>query len=96
MTATSASIGPPYKRGQRLTGDQLAFHRAYVIRAYRSGDTIRTIADATGRSYGAVHRLLTNSGVKLRQHGGPRATSRARQTDPRTPSAPATRRGARR
>ncbi|MFE4374013.1 helix-turn-helix domain-containing protein [Streptomyces sp. NPDC056835] len=32
--------------------------------------SIRAIRDRTGRSFGWVHRLLTDSGVKFRTRGG--------------------------
>ena len=60
------------KKGERLTGarrDQLAKELAA---AYASGQSIRQLAAETGRSYGAVHRLLVDNGVSLRGRGGPR------------------------
>jgi predicted transcriptional regulator len=40
-----------------------------VQRQYKQGASIRQIADETGRSYGNVHRLLSESGVTLRPRG---------------------------
>ncbi|MGW6405095.1 helix-turn-helix domain-containing protein [Streptomyces sp. NPDC055134] len=57
-------------KGKRITGaarDKLA---AELKTAYESGASIRSIADSTGRSYGFVHRILTEAGVTLRQRGG--------------------------
>ncbi|WP_314223578.1 helix-turn-helix domain-containing protein [Streptomyces zaehneri] len=57
-------------RGTKITGaarDKLA---ADLKKAYESGASIRTLAEGTGRSYGFVHRLLTEAGVTLRGRGG--------------------------
>ncbi|MEU5549171.1 helix-turn-helix domain-containing protein [Micromonospora sp. NPDC047793] len=43
-----------------------------MVMLYTSGHSIRAIAAATGRSYGFVHRVLTESGVQLRVRGGAR------------------------
>jgi hypothetical protein len=37
---------------------------------YDSGESIRALALATGRSYGFIHRILTEQGVTLRGRGG--------------------------
>jgi len=37
---------------------------------YDSGESIRALALATGRSYGFIHRMLTEQGVILRGRGG--------------------------
>ncbi|WP_405785200.1 helix-turn-helix domain-containing protein [Streptomyces sp. NBC_01378] len=57
-------------KGKRITGaarDQLA---AEMKAAYEGGDSIRSIAESTGRSYGFVHRILTEAGATLRGRGG--------------------------
>lgn len=57
-------------KGKQITGaarDKLA---AKLKDAYESGASIRSIADSTGRSYGFVHHILTESGVTLRRRGG--------------------------
>jgi hypothetical protein len=38
--------------------------------AYDSGVSIRTLAEGLGRSYGFVHRILTEAGTTLRSPGG--------------------------
>ncbi len=43
---------------------------------YDAGESIRALALATGRSYGFIHRILTEQGVALRGRGG---STRARQ-----------------
>jgi transposase len=42
-----------------------------VISSYRKGASVRTIARKTGKSYGTVHNMLTESNVKMRSRGGP-------------------------
>ncbi len=41
-----------------------------VKKKYDSGASIRALAEETGRSYGFVHRMLSESGVTLRGRGG--------------------------
>ncbi|QIZ00506.2 helix-turn-helix domain-containing protein [Streptomyces sp. S1D4-11] len=57
-------------KGRKVTGvarDKLA---ADLKKAYESGASIRTLAEGTGRSYGFVHRILTEAGTVLRGRGG--------------------------
>ncbi len=57
-------------KGRRITGadrDKLA---ADLKKKYESGVSIRALAESTGRSYGFVHRILSESGAKLRGRGG--------------------------
>ncbi len=57
-------------KGQRITGadrDQLG---TKLSKQYLAGASIRDLANETGRSYGFVHRILVDSGVKLRSRGG--------------------------
>jgi hypothetical protein len=58
------------KKGARVTGadrDQLATE---LKRRYTEGASIRSLAADTGRSYGFVHRILTENEVSLRSRGG--------------------------
>ncbi|MEV0977642.1 helix-turn-helix domain-containing protein [Streptomyces sp. NPDC049915] len=45
---------------------------------YEEGRSIRAIAEAHGRSYGFVHRVLREAGVPLRTRGGDVRTHAAR------------------
>lgn len=54
----------------RPTGADRSRLAAEIKRRYDAGESIRIIAAATGRSYGFVHRLLTETGVNLRGRGG--------------------------
>jgi hypothetical protein len=46
--------------------------------AYESGASIRSLVAVTGRSYGAVHSMLRESGTAMRSRGGPNHTGRRR------------------
>ncbi|HEY9391163.1 MAG TPA: helix-turn-helix domain-containing protein [Mycobacteriales bacterium] len=66
------------KKGARITGaarDKLA---ADLRKKYDAGQSIRALAEAHGRSYGFVHRILTESGATLRGRGG--ATRRKKKS----------------
>jgi len=58
------------KKGTRVTGADRTKLAADLKKRYESGESIRSLAGATGRSYGFVHRILTESGVRLRGRGG--------------------------
>jgi len=58
------------KKGARITGGERSKLASDLKRKYTSGSSIRELAADTGRSYGFVHRLLSESGVKLRGRGG--------------------------
>jgi predicted transcriptional regulator len=58
------------KKGSRVTGSDRDRLAADLKRKYDSGESIRKLAESTGRSYGFVHRMLTESGVTLRGRGG--------------------------
>ena len=58
------------KKGSRITGtarDKLA---SDLKKKYEKGASIRALAESTGRSYGFVHRVLSESGAALRGRGG--------------------------
>ena len=59
------------KKGARLTGEDRARMSERVLAQYSEGHSIREIAQETGRSYGFVHRVLSESEVALRGRGGP-------------------------
>ena len=58
------------KKGARITGADRHKLTAEVTKQYSKGKSIRELADAQGRSYGFVHRLLVESGTVLRGRGG--------------------------
>jgi hypothetical protein len=57
-------------RATRVTGEAREVMSRELATRYLAGDSIREIAISTGRSYGFVHRLLSESGVQLRGRGG--------------------------
>jgi hypothetical protein len=60
------------EKGRRIVGAERAALAKDLVKRYASGESIRTLASSSGRSYGFVHRLLTESGLQLRQRGGAR------------------------
>ena len=58
------------KKGARITGGERSKLAADLKRKYSTGSSIRELAGETGRSYGFVHRMLSESGVPLRGRGG--------------------------
>ena len=58
------------KKGARITGGDRTKLAADLKRKYATGTSIRELAAETGRSYGFVHRMLSESGVTLRGRGG--------------------------
>ena len=58
------------KKGSRVTGSERDRLAADLRRRYDEGESIRALASATGRSYGFVHRILSESGGSLRGRGG--------------------------
>lgn len=58
------------KKGARLTGAERDQMTQSVTELYQEGKSIRDIAQETGRSYGFVHRVLSESEVVLRGRGG--------------------------
>lgn len=57
-------------KGARISGGQRDKLAGDLKKKYETGKSIRDLAGETGRSYGFVHRLLSESGVKLRGRGG--------------------------
>lgn len=58
------------RKGTRVAGTDRSDLAAQLKRRYDSGESIRMLAAATGRSYGFVHRLLSEAGAELRGRGG--------------------------
>ncbi|MFD4180248.1 helix-turn-helix domain-containing protein [Rhodococcus sp. NPDC058514] len=57
-------------KGARVSGGAREALQTELRVRYQSGTSIRTLADATGRSYGFIRALLTEAGVTLRGRGG--------------------------
>ena len=58
------------KKGTRVTGSDRTKLASDLKKRYDGGESIRSLAASTNRSYGFVHRILTESGVSLRGRGG--------------------------
>ena len=65
------------KKGARITGADRTKLAAELKKSYDKGKSIRELADTHGRSYGFVHRVLSESGAKLRGRGGATRTKSA-------------------
>ena len=70
-TATDA----PIKKGKRVTGEDREALKADLKKRYEEGATIRILHTETGRSFGAIQRLLLEAGVTMRPRGGANRTS---------------------
>jgi hypothetical protein len=65
------------KKGSRITGAERDKLAQDLRKKYEGGQSIRLLAESSGRSYGFVHRILSESGTTLRGRGG--ATRGARK-----------------
>jgi hypothetical protein len=63
-------VAETLKKGSRVTGLDRSKLATDLKQRYDAGESIRSLATATGRSYGFVHRILTETGVNLRGRGG--------------------------
>jgi hypothetical protein len=70
-------VAETLKKGTRVTGVDRSKLATTLSKRYDSGESIRSLAASTGRSYGFVHRILTETGVTLRGRGG---ATRSRKT----------------
>ena len=58
------------RKGTRVTGENRSRLATDLRNRYDAGESIRSLATSTGRSYGFIHRILTETGVALRGRGG--------------------------
>ncbi len=58
------------KKGSRVTGDDRSKLAVDLKKKYEKGESIRVLAEGSGRSYGFVHRILSESGATMRGRGG--------------------------
>jgi hypothetical protein len=64
------SSAPGLGKGKRITGGDRSSLADELRARYDGGESIRSLATSTNRSYGFVHRLLSESGATLRSRGG--------------------------
>ena len=57
-------------KGRTISGDERTQLVAELRDRYIAGESIRSLSQRTGRSYGFIHRLLIESEVDLRGRGG--------------------------
>jgi hypothetical protein len=57
-------------KGRRVAGGERDKLATDLTKKYAAGASIRELAASTGRSYGFVHRILSESGAPLRGRGG--------------------------
>ena len=69
----SLGAAPGRYRARPVTGEPLADE---LRKRYDGGESIRSLAESTKRSYGFVHRLLSESGATLRSRGGANRNSK--------------------
>ena len=58
------------KKGSRVTGGDRDTLTQQLKKRYEGGASIRALAEESGRSYGFVHRILSESGATLLGRGG--------------------------
>jgi Helix-turn-helix domain len=63
-------VAETLKKGTRVTGVDREKLAGDLKKRYAAGESIRALAASTGRSYGFIHRILSESGVTLRGRGG--------------------------
>lgn len=71
---------PDLNKHSRITGDARDKIAKDLAKKYEKGANIRDLAESIGRSYGFVHRVLSESGMTLRARGG---ATRAKKTQTR-------------
>ena len=57
-------------KSARILGTDRTRLTREISKQYANGASIRTLAGQYGRSYGFIHRLLTESDTVLRRRGG--------------------------
>jgi hypothetical protein len=69
-TLRRSAVADTAKRGTRLSGAEREQLAGELSKGYAEGKSIRALAEESGRSYGFVHRILSESEVSLRSRGG--------------------------
>lgn len=63
-------MGDKLPKGSRITGSNRKDLATSLVERYERGESIRSMADDIGRSYGFVHGVLAEAGVAMRSRGG--------------------------
>lgn len=77
-------VTPHTPRGVPITGDARTQLAAQYAKRYAAGESIRSLAATSGRSYGFVQTLLREAGVNARPRGGPTRGPKAAAARART------------
>lgn len=72
------AVAEKMAKGVRVVGEQRAELVTELTRRYAAGESIRSIAQDIGRSYGFVHGMLRQADTPLRGRGGATRNSRSR------------------
>lgn len=70
LNAVEDVVAEALKKGSRVTGTERDKLATDLRKKYDGGQSIRSLAASAGRSYGFVHRILSESGTTLRGRGG--------------------------
>src|SRR5512132_3944679 len=84
-TPEEAPVVESLKKGSRVTGPAREKLASDLKKKYERGSSIRALAESTGRSYGFVHRMLTESGALRSRGSATRDKKHVRKKQPRTP-----------
>ena len=68
------------RKGSRVTGAERDKLATDLKKRYDGGVSIRSLAESTGRSYGFIHRILSDSGTAMRNRGGNTAQGGTKST----------------
>jgi len=60
-------------KGKRVSGELRNEVQQSFVERYEAGESIRSLAAESGRSYGFVQGLLKDAGVNFRKRGGARS-----------------------
>ncbi|MEY9968701.1 hypothetical protein ABIA33_006788 [Streptacidiphilus sp. MAP12-16] len=63
-------MNQPVPKRSKVSGSARAELAARARNSYEGGASVRTVATEIGRSYGAAHMLLAESGVTFRSRSG--------------------------
>ncbi|MDI9627252.1 MAG: helix-turn-helix domain-containing protein [Acidobacteriota bacterium] len=66
-----------FDKGKRIVGAERAAVSESFVARYAAGESIRSLAAESGRSYGFVQGILKDAGVTFRSRGGARISQKA-------------------
>lgn len=75
MAKAASTTIEPIAKGKRVTGADREQLKATLRKKYEAGATVRQLHEETGRSFGAIQRLLLEAGVTMRPRGGARRSA---------------------